>query len=273
MYKLQGITQECYQELNKHRVDIRLQVQNTPMRTITFIDSAYPKAHQLEAFSWSGRLDEAGKLWFDLHLKSQDYYRSEGEEYIEEEEEDDDDDTIYDSWNSWQSKIVWDNYHQCTISSSYWSDEQGICIGDEANPFCFSALQDRVFHLDTLPLSEEETEQEVAFGIYLLGHDWCANHRLAFKALNNGSYDIHWSGKIALAYGGFYDYLHDFQAHITDATFDGFYFPTSWTLEEATDRFKKVLHSIEPYTFVDLNPKSHKREYKLALRTEVNPIE
>ncbi|MGG5577556.1 hypothetical protein ACPDHL_09465 [Myroides sp. C15-4] len=242
------------------------------MRTITFIDSAYPKAHQLEAFIWSGRLDEAGTLWFDLHLKSQYYYRSEGEEYIEEEEEEEGEDTVYDSWNSWQSKIVWDNYHQCTLSSSYWSDEEGICIGDEEHPFDFRELQDRVFTLDTLPLPADWTEEDAAFGIYLLGHDWCANHNLQFTALANGLYDIQWKGKIALAYGGFYEYLHDFEARITDATFDGFYFPTAWSLEEATDRFKKVLRSFEQYTFVDLNPKSHKREYKLALLTEVNRI-
>ncbi|WP_158963232.1 hypothetical protein [Myroides fluvii] len=235
------------------------------MRTIKFIASAYPKEHQIEAFTWSGRLDESGKLWFDLHLKTQDYYRSEGEEYSEEEEEELEDDTPYTSLVEWQSKSVWDNYHQCILSSVYWSDEKGILLCDKGESFRFDALHNKVFSLDALPLSDDKIESDLAFGIYLLGHDLCANHRLVFTPLDQGTWDIKWEGNIALAYGGFYEYIHEFQAHITDAVFEGFYFPTSWSIEEATTRFKAVLADFENYEFLDRNPKSNKREYKLML--------
>lgn len=234
------------------------------MRTITFVDSAYPKPHGLEEFVWSGRLDESGKLWFDLHLKSNGYYKSEGEDYIDDDEEEDDDE--YTSMAEWQSRIVWDNYHQCILSSTYWSDEKGILLSEGEKPFSFSSLEGKQFTLDPLPLSDETTEEELAFSIYLLGHDVCANHRLVFTAVNNGVYDIKWSGTVALTYGGFYDYIHEFNTHIPDATFDGFYYPKTWTVEEATVRFKKILADFDQYEFVDINPKSNKREYKLMLK-------
>ncbi|MEC4053495.1 hypothetical protein VSP10_11935 [Myroides odoratimimus] len=236
------------------------------MSTITFIDSAYPKPHLLEEFVWAGRLDESGKLWFDLHLKSKYYYLSEGEEYIEDEEEDFDDDAEYTSMSEWQYRIVWDNYHQCTLSSTYWSDEGGLLLSDGTTPFSFDLLDNREFVLNPLPLADDMLESELAFGIYLLGHDLSANHTISFTPLANKHYAIQWSGVVALAYGGFYDYIHEFKADITESKFDGFYFPTTWTLEEAKKRFEQVLSNIDQYEFIDINPKSNKREYKLMLK-------
>lgn len=232
------------------------------MRTIKFIDSAYPKTHLLEEFTWSGRLDDFGRLWFDLHLKSQDYYLSEGEDYIDDEDDDDSENT---SINQWQSAIVWDNYHQCTISSAYWSNDRGILLTEGEERFNFDSVNNKQFLLDTLPLSDDKLESDLAFEIYLHGHDLCANHNLVFTKLDNGLFDIKWNGMVALAYSGFYEFIHEFNAHIPDAIFDGFYFPTTWSLDEASERFKKVLTNFEKYEFVDLNPKSNKREYKLML--------
>ena len=236
------------------------------MSTITFIDSAYPKPHQLEEFVWAGRLDESGKLWFDLHLKSKYYYLSEGEEYLEDEEEDFDDAAEYTSMSEWQSRIVWDNYHQCALSSTYWSDEGGILLCKEGEKFSFSTLLDKEFVLNPLPLADDTLIEDLAFGIYLLGHDLAANHRIRFTQTASQVYTINWKGTVALAYAGFNDFIHEFDANITEVKFDGFNFPKTWTLQEATANFKKVLNDFDNYEFVDLNPKSNKREYKLMLK-------
>ena len=71
---------------------------------------------------------------------------------------------------------------------------------------------------------------------------------------------------VALTYRGFYDYIHEFKASLPKSKFKGFHFPTTWTLEEAKKRFEKVLINIDLYEFIDINPKSNKREYKLILK-------
>lgn len=249
------------------------------MREIVFADSAYPEPHQLKEFVWSGRLDEAGKLYFNLHLKTEDYYANLDEEDWDEED-DLEDDQPYTSDMHWKSAIVWDNYHQCIISSTYWGEEGGILIGTRETPFEFKTFDSELFSLDTLPLDkeqeigkeekenekewdEEDEENTVAFNIYLLGHDACANHTISFERTNGSHFSINWSGLIALTYGGFVDFDQAFKATITDATFDGFNYPQTWTREEAIVRFQSVLLDFDSFEFIDVNPKSEKREYRL----------
>lgn len=234
------------------------------MKTITFKESAYPKPHQLKEFVWSGRLDEEGRLWFDLHLKSEGYYLSEGEDFEEEEEWEDDGD--YSSIGNWKATIVWDNYHSCILSSNYWSDEKGILLTDGEELFDFNQLDNRVFTLDPLPEAKDLEDEDTAFNIYLLGHDTCVNHTIGFTAQENHLFHIQWTGIVALTYGGFNDFIHEFEVDAADASFDGFYYPQTWEREEALLRFKKVLKDIDAFEFVDLNPKSFKREYKLMLK-------
>lgn len=224
-------------------------------QTITFIDSAYPEPHNLRELNWSGRLDNHGILWFDLHLISEDYYANEPDR---DDEEDDDD---YTSLAYWQSKPLWNNYHNCILSSTHWSDEQGFMIGDIHHPFDFSELSEKVFHIDSEPSLESE---ECAFSIYLAGHDACANHEIMFQQQSNGSFHILWKGEIALFYSGFTEFSHKFSANLYDVPFDGFYFPTDWSLEKATIEFKKVLRDFEYYEFVVINPKHHCPQYKLV---------
>ncbi|MCC9043512.1 hypothetical protein LNQ81_12600 [Myroides sp. M-43] len=230
------------------------------MREIRFIDSAYPDAHNIKEFSWFGRIDQDYKLWFDLHLKTDDYYSK--EEDMEDEQEDEDQEE-YTSDAQWKSKIVWDNYHCCTMSSSYWSDDQGILLSDAENKFSFSEIDSQVFELDKLPLADDVEYDDLAFGIYLLGHDTCANHTIQFTHLGNGEFSIKWTGNVALTYGGFYDFDHCFEASIENVCFEGFHYPQQWTQDQALANFSKVLVDIENWEFVDLNPKSFKREYKL----------
>jgi hypothetical protein len=46
---------------------------------IYFIDNPYPEGHAIENFSWSGRIDEYGMIWFDFHLKTENYYANDDE--------------------------------------------------------------------------------------------------------------------------------------------------------------------------------------------------
>ena len=59
------------------------------------------------------------------------------------------------------------------------------------------------------------------------------------------------------------EFSHDFKAEIFNAEFEGFHYPKTWSVEKATEVFKAKLVNFETYEFVDLNPKSNKREYKL----------
>lgn len=245
----------------------------TPLPTITFIDSAYPKPHTIKEFVWSGRLDKYGQLWFDLHLKSADYYLSEGEDYSADIDEDgSDDEQEYTSLAHWQDQIVWDNYHCCTLSSTYWSDDQGILLSTGEVPFDFDSFISHQFNVDNAPQinSDEDNEEEEeetttpAFSLYLLGHDECKNHQIHFQRQKDNTYHIDWSGKIALFYAGFDEFIHQFNAKLENIPFDGFYFPKSWDLDKATVEFKKVLSHFEHYEFTLINPNSQIKQWKLS---------
>lgn len=226
-------------------------------QTITFIDSAYPEPHNLRELVWSGRLDDQGKLWFDLHLISEDYYANESDNLEDEETEDDE----YTSLAYWQSKDLWNNYHKCILSSTYWSDEQGFIVGDVNHPFDFTMLNGKTFHLDSEPFLENEA---CAFSIYLAGHDACTNHKILFNQQSDGKFHILWQGNIALFYSGFTEFIHQFKADLTDVNFDGFYFPKDWSLDKATAEFQKILKGFESYEFVVINPKHNFPQYKLV---------
>jgi hypothetical protein len=170
---------------------------------IYFPDNPWPEGHLLKEFVWSMRAQN-GQIWFDFHLKSDNYY---AERVIETEEDED-----FDS--AWESPDVWGNYHACTLSSTQWGGGGGFLVGI-ASSFDLSQLDGREFVVDDPP---PEDLEENAFGIYLLGHDAVAQHRIKFtQASSANRFNIEWSGRVALAYVGDYDYEHAFHAVILDA--------------------------------------------------------
>lgn len=232
-------------------------------QTISFIDSAYPGPHNLCELSWSGRLDHKGQLWFDLHLISEDYYAHSDDS--ENESEDDDMEGDYTSLQYWQDRDVWINYHRCILSSTYWSEAKGFLVNNAEGAgdalFNFNQLGGKTYHLDTQPLENEATS---AFSLYLLGHDACNNHMIRFRAQDNGKFHILWQGFIALFYSGFTEFQHSFIADLTDVTFDGFHYPTEWSLAQAEIAFKRVLADMDHYQFVPLDPNAARLQYKLV---------
>lgn len=216
---------------------------------IFFKGNPYPGGHLIKAFSWSARIDPDRGLIFDLHLETDNYYAE--DETADEQEE----------LRDWHSKVVWGNYHNCTLSSTFWGGN-GIVVGTKDRPFDFDHWQEKVFTADPLPLDVDF--EDFCFNIYLLGHDACADHRIAIKQEQDDSFSIHWTGKIALYYAGEAEFKHDFEAHISPVSFDGIHYPKEWSQEKAMQALSTLVVNPGKFAFQDLNPKSFKREYKLV---------
>jgi hypothetical protein len=174
---------------------------------IRFDGNPWPEGHPIAEFAWTARIAD-GRVRFDLHLRSADY---DSERAIE-----DDEDVEYDS--DWEAPIVWNNYHCCTLSSTFWGGENGfdVCAADEFSP---AWLDGREFAVDTIE-GEIDDPETLSFHIYLLGHDSAANHRIAFRRIGESNlFDIVWHGDIALTYAGSYALAHRFEASIRSAPF------------------------------------------------------
>lgn len=183
------------------------------MNRIFFKGNPYPKGHRIKEFIWSGRLKKDIGLIFDFHLKTEDYYAEDKGEEKENE-----------NTSDWKSKIVWGNYHRCTMSSRYW-EGNGIVVGNKQQKMDFSKLLNSSLVADSLPEANDYDNEDLAFNIYLLGHDDCANHKISFvKQHGNFTFDIEWNGNIALSYTGDYEYKYSFEAAIEKIQFEGISF-------------------------------------------------
>jgi hypothetical protein len=183
-----------------------------PESRITFIDNPWPGGHAIEEFVFDFELlDE--KLYLHLHLKTVNYFAEDPSYFDEMSDEDEDEDE-----SDWDAKVVWGNYHRCTLSSTKWGDG-GQLIGSVDAPFTFGSLTDVSFSSDPEPV---DFDKEPNFGIYLLGHDRAAAHDIRiFGDVINGVFDIDWSGRIALYYAGEEDFNHRFDAKIRGVRFGG----------------------------------------------------
>ena len=177
---------------------------------IYFEDNPWPEGHPIKDFKLSASVRD-GFVWFDMHLKSENYYAEREIEY--------DNSTEFPS--DWLAPIVWENFHACTLSSNYW--HQGgfkVCSLEKYSPKYLDGLE---IEVDPNPESIEDWD-ELAFHIYLLGHDSAAKHKIKFEKLDNSSkFKIRWVGKIALAYVGDYEYKHDFHVTLTPVSFPEIY--------------------------------------------------
>ena len=193
----------------------------------------YPNGHNLKEFSWSIRLIPSQGLWFDLHLETEDYYA----------EDQSDDGSEPDS--DWKAKIVWSNYHSCTMSSNNWH-AGGFLGGTEDRKFDFNGGGESFFHVDPLPRPENfDIDEDPAFGIYLLGHDDCADHKISFIKSDKDKFNIVWKGKIALSYSGDYDFNYHFSTEITDVKVPEILCPNKLSDTEMKDLLSKYCMGYE----------------------------
>lgn len=184
---------------------------------IWFLGSPWPGGHSIREFSWTGRLDDCGSLWFDLSLKTVNY--DEEAEPLEASGEAD-----------WVAPIVWQNYHACRLSSA-WDDAAGVMAAAPGRPFRFTDPDPQTLTADPLPI--QDLDEPAAFYVYLLGHDSVAAHALRFTARRDGRHDIEWTGRIALTYGGDDDFRYQFRALIHDVALEHITVPPLMSIEEA----------------------------------------
>ena len=175
--------------------------------TIRFVGSPYPDGHAIRVFKWYAALYPNESVSFQLHLETEPYNKSKA--------------VSTNSSVDWTSPVVWNNYRACTISSIKW-DQQGFRVADSIEALEKLHLDGKTFRVDSNPAAVAKMEDdEFAFGIYLLGHDSCADHTITFHKNPNESFDIDWTGKIALSYSGQNEFDYEFEAHILNAIFDG----------------------------------------------------
>ena len=174
---------------------------------IYFQANPWPEGHPITEFAWTAKAVE-GDVWFDLHLKSADYYAERDIDYEDEETQ---------ALSDWESPAAWNNYHACTLSSTFWGNKGfRICRIEQYKPEFLDGLEMLV---DTHPEAIEDWD-ELAFHIYLLGHDAAAKHRIRFERIQGSQqFKIVWTGSIAAAYVGQYEFKHAFSASISSAQF------------------------------------------------------
>jgi len=194
---------------------------------ICFRRNPWPKGHAIVKFAWSGRIERATGVWFDLHLETAAYYAedpSSGPNYCGDADVVDD---------IWKSKTVWRNFHSCTLSSTYWPGQAyGFNVGSKERPLDFSKLSSRVFKFD----DEPNLTPPRPFGIYLTGHDDVSGHRIRFERKRRKRFfDVKWTGKIAQSYYGSVEFKHRFAALLNNVTFDGLAVPNCSSKQEAIE--------------------------------------
>ncbi len=169
---------------------------------IYFKGNPWPEGHPIKEFRWTARI-EHDAVWFDMHLETADYY---SERDIEDNE-----DVEY--LSDWAAPIVWGNYHSCTLSTNNWHNGGfKVCPLEQYSAEFMDGL---VLEIDSNPEAIEDWD-ELAFHIYLLGHDSAAKHKFKFERVGKTDvFNIIWSGKIAQAYVGDYEYKRDFSTLIS----------------------------------------------------------
>lgn len=192
-----------------------------PPPRIYFPNSPWPHGHALKDFLWSARLIPNSGIWFDFHLHTVDY-NSEHPPAL-------DDDASTDG-PGWDSSLVWNNFHSCTLSSTTWAceaqegDDLGVLAATASLPLNLREPLDLTCDTDL----SDPPDAPRPFGIYLLGHDTAADHHIHIRPNPNPdphsaarTFHITWTGQIALVYSGEYEFKHRFQATIPAATFQG----------------------------------------------------
>ncbi|AOW86738.1 MULTISPECIES: hypothetical protein [Streptomyces] len=194
---------------------------------IWFLGNPWPDGHRIVEFEWDGWLDPDIGLRFTFELESADYNADDPPEL---EDDDDGDDEWGSSFES--SKVVWRNYHRCSIRPA-----MGFVVGTPDEPLDFEVLASRTFRVDRPEdVAQLDDEDDLAFHIYLLGHDSVADHHIRFPATHAPfEFGLEWVGRIALTYIGDEEFKHRFQVRVGRATFRGFQVPDELD-DEAADR-------------------------------------
>jgi len=206
---------------------------------IFFRGNPWKEGHKIKEFQWIARLEPDQGIFMDFHLKSDDYYAEKDFEIDDDEE----------FTSDWEAHVAWSNYHSCTMSSNNW--HLGGILWATAQQATDFNLQGKSLYADPLPIDLEKGDYEdLAFHIYLLGHDTCADHRIHFlRKKDDGSFDIKWTGKIALTYVGNTNFEHEFEAKIFSAKFEGIEVPKEMSNADVEKYMKAYLSNPGDFKF------------------------
>jgi hypothetical protein len=202
---------------------------------IVFPGSPWPAGHAIAELEWSARLEPETGLWFDLHLVS-DFYPEVDDAGEEDADEGPD---------AWNEPFVWANYHRCTLSSTFWGHSGFLAATpsaplDPANPMEFTVDDYQG------PDDEPDTDEEMAFGIYLLGHDNAAHHRIRLTPVAPAAVSLDWRGRIALRYvNSTAPFRHEFHATAARVPLTRITHPATLTTVEAETLLATVVRDPE----------------------------
>jgi hypothetical protein len=194
---------------------------------IWFPGNPWPDGHRLLECAWTGRLDDAGRLWFDLSLATSDY--DENGAPPEDPGKDGD----------WVSPSVWSNYHSCSLSSTRWEGATGLLAATPQRRFGFTDPRPQRLTADPLPI--EDPDAPPAFHVYLLGHDSVAGHEVEFTREDTGRHRIEWTGRIALTYAGDEEFRYEFRAEIRDIAVEYIGLPDAMPIDEARRHLARLV--------------------------------
>jgi len=171
---------------------------------IKFVGNPWPRGHAIAAAEWTAVLTLEG-LRFDFHIQSAEYRAEDDREDRREPRSD------------WTARAAWNNYHRCTLSSTKW-ENQGFLAATPGDPIDLDGLEGEGFHVDAVEGDELPPDvelEDLAFGIYLLGHDAVADHRIRFvRRRGPRTYDLRWRARIALVYAGENTFAHRLDASL-----------------------------------------------------------
>jgi hypothetical protein len=192
---------------------------------IVFPGSPWPGGHAIAELAWTARLEPDTGLWFDLHLVSDPY-----PDVDTPEGDDEDADEGPDAWNE---PFVWANYHRCTLSSTFWGHE-GFLAATASAPLDTTSPMEFTVDDYAGPQDEPDTDEEMAFGIYLLGHDNAAHHRIRLTPVTPTAVSLDWRGRIALRYvNSTAPFRHEFRATAAHVPLSKITYPAALTTAEA----------------------------------------
>ncbi len=197
----------------------------------------WPEGHRitefyLDADLWLPRTPYSKRslptLWVAHNLETERYYDNDKQIVAGDE----------DGESDWGSKIVWNNYHSCSIGGQFYE-----CLPD--NPFRHSDLSGKRFRIDPLPAASQQLlDDQLTFSIYLLGHDAVADHCLEFGPWDGRCFPAKWSGRIALAYAGETDFCYGFDLTARLAGIRRVYVRQHDQPMPSHDELKKMLGSV-----------------------------
>ncbi|SFN59795.1 hypothetical protein SAMN05421738_11628 [Algoriella xinjiangensis] len=208
---------------------------------IYFSNSPFANGHKVIDFVWSARLDKKFNLWMDFHLET--------DKYDEEEEYKDALDEIDDISQENAERSLWINYDHCIISSTYWHNK-GIKIENDSK-LDFADLNQKTFEVDPIPVDFDH-EEELAFGISMLGNDTVAQHEITFLDSEEfGVFDIKWKGKIANTYLGETEFNYDFYVYMKNIKFNGIKIDSSLEKDKVIEFFKTKLVHFDDFELIE----------------------